>query len=190
MDTAELRRLARLYDLEGYLFTEVTTRFRQTGTLEPYDFFAIVIWKSNRAKTKIKQGLTQAGLTVGALMTRISEAPTPAAKVETLLQVWGIGLPMASAILSVCYPQEFTVLDYRAWETLQGMGVAGLPARKPVTVDAYLQYCQVCRAFAAQHKLALRDLDRALWAKSWEEDILKIVENLDTLAISGLASKN
>ncbi len=73
---------------------------------------------------------------------------------------------MASAILSVCYPQEFTVLDYRAWETLQGMGVTGLPVQKPNTVDAYLHYCQVCCMFAAEHNLSLRDLDRALWAKN------------------------
>lgn len=167
--------MARLYDLEGYLFDEVTTRFQRTGTLEPYDFFAIVIWKSNRAKTKIKQGLAQAGLTVGALMTQLAEAATPAAKVATLLQVWGIGLPMASAILSVCYPQEFTVCDYRAWETLQELGVTGLPSHQPTTIAAYLRYCQVCRAFAEHHQLSLRDLDRALWAKNWEGDLHELI---------------
>ncbi len=53
MDTTELQRLAKLYSLEGYLFNDVTLQFQQTGTLTPYDFFAIVVWKSNRAKTKI-----------------------------------------------------------------------------------------------------------------------------------------
>lgn len=174
-DTTELQRLAKLYNLEGYLFDVVTVRFQQTGTLNPYDFFAIVIWKSNRAKTKIKQGLAQAELTVETLIARLAQASTPAAKVETLLQVWGIGLPMASAILSVCYPQEFTVLDYRAWQTLQEMGITDLPARQPGTVDAYLQYCRACRAFAERHQLSLRDLDRAMWTKSWEDDLQRLL---------------
>lgn len=178
MNTTELQRLTRLYNLEAYLFDEVSARFQQTGTLNAYDFYAIVIWKSNRAKTKIKNGLAQAGLTTEALMTRLAEASTPAAKVATLLDVWGIGLPMASAILSVCYPQEFTVLDYRAWDTLQDIGVTGLPSRQPASVDAYLQYCQVCRTFASEHKLSLRDLDRALWAKSWEDGVLALIKTL------------
>ena len=45
-DPQELRRLATLYDAERYLFDIVSPRFAQTGTLPPYDFFAIVIWKS------------------------------------------------------------------------------------------------------------------------------------------------
>lgn len=140
-----------------------------------YDFFAIVIWKSNRAKTRIKQGLAQAELTVEALLAQLVAAATPAAKVEMLLQIKGIGLPIASAILSVCYPEEFTVLDYRAWETLQSLGITGLPPKKPNTVEAYLRYGQVCRGFAEQHELSLRDLDRALWARSWEDDLLALI---------------
>jgi thermostable 8-oxoguanine DNA glycosylase len=175
LDSAELRRWLRLYDLEGYLFEEVRRRFEAEQTLRPYDFFAIVIWKSNRAKTKIKGGLAEAGKTVEALMKEVSEAATPLAKVEVLLQIWGIGLAMASAILTVCCPEEFTVLDYRAWKTLQQASVDGLPERYPQSPEAYLAYCRACKELADRMGLSLRDLDRALWAKNWEDDLLELI---------------
>lgn len=172
---AEFRRLAHLYDLEGYLLEVVSTRFAAKQTLDPFDFFAIVIWKSNRSKTKIRQGLAAAGLSVEALMRQVGQAGSPEAKMGVLLAVHGIGLSIASAILSVCYPEEFTVLDYRAWKTLQQLGVAGLPAKPPHNVPTYLQYCGVCRDLAGRVGLSLRDLDRALWARSWERDLLRLI---------------
>jgi thermostable 8-oxoguanine DNA glycosylase len=175
INPTEFRRLACLCDLERYLLEVVSTRFATDGTLDPYDFFAIVIWKSNRSKTRVKQGLATAGLSVKSLMRGVHQADSPVAKVEALLQVHGIGLPIASAILSICYPDEFTVLDYRAWESLQQLGVAALPGRFPDNTSTYLQYCQVCQGLARRMGLSLRDLDRALWARSWEKGLVELI---------------
>jgi len=177
-DPQEARRLAALYGTEGYLFETVSPRFALTGTLSPYDFFAIVIWKANRTKTKIVRGLASIDRTVEALMRDVSRASTPADKVETLLQVPGIGLAMASAILTVCYPDQFTVLDYRAWDTLHSNEVPDLPSHYPSTTAEYLQYCTACRDLALRIDLSLRDLDRALWAKSWEDDLLGLTRDM------------
>jgi len=177
-DPQELRRLATLYDAKRYLFDIVSPRFAQTGTLPPYDFFAIVIWKSNRTKTKIARGLASIGKTVEALMREVSAASAPQFKIDLLLQVPGIGLAMASAILTVCYPDEFTVLDYRAWDTLRSSNVPGLPSRYPATTTEYLQYCLACKHFAQRVDLSLRDLDRALWARDWEDDLLRLTRDM------------
>ena len=178
LDSVKLCQWLKLYDIERYLFEEVSQRFGDKRTLEPYDFFAIIIWKSNRAKTKIKKGLARAGKSVRELMRKVSQADTPEAKVETLLQIWGIGLPIASAVLTVCYPEEFTVLDYRAWETLKEAVVSDLPSRYPRSTKEYCQYCRACRHFANQMGLSLRNLDRALWAKSWQDDLLDLTKGL------------
>jgi len=175
LDDAELNRLVRLYNLEDYLFEVVSRRFRESQTLDPYDFFAIVTWKSNRTKTKIMSGLANSGWSVPSLMHEVNAATNPQAKVGALLRVWGIGLALASAILTVCYPEEYTVLDYRAWEVLCESGVEDLPRRYPLTVEEYLQYCRACQRLAADKGVSLRDLDRALWAKSWEDDLLELI---------------
>jgi len=46
LDQVEMQRLVKLYDLECYLFGEVSSRFKERQTLTPYDFFAIIVWKS------------------------------------------------------------------------------------------------------------------------------------------------
>lgn len=45
----------RYYDLESYLLGEVRSRFASEGSLGAFDFFSIVIWKANRAKSKIAE---------------------------------------------------------------------------------------------------------------------------------------
>lgn len=172
---AEYLRLARLYNLERYLFDEVSARFRRDGTLSADDFYAIIVWKSNRTKTKIQKGLEAAGLTASDLMDKVAKAGDDLARVKLLRTVKGIGLPIASAILTVGYPDRFTVLDYRAWESAQAEGLKGLPASEPATPRAYLKYRDACQAFAGQVGLSLRDLDRALWARSWEKDLQVLI---------------
>jgi len=177
LEAAELHECLKLYALDRYLFEQVHPRFRKEGILEPFDFFAIVAWKSNRTKTKIKRGLEDAGKSVQELMGEVAQAETPRDKVEVLLQVRGIGLAVASAILAVCDAETFTVLDYRAWETLPRASLEGLPERSPVTPAEYLDYCRVCRRLAEQVGMSLRDLDRALWAKSWRDDLCELIQS-------------
>lgn len=45
------------YYLEQYLFDVVSARFQTVGTLSAFDFFCIVIWKANRAKSKVAKRL-------------------------------------------------------------------------------------------------------------------------------------
>jgi thermostable 8-oxoguanine DNA glycosylase len=177
LDSVELGECLELYNIEDYLFNKVRERFKPEGAMEPFDFFAIVAWKSNRTKTKIRKGLDDAGKTVQGLMKEVAQAATPRDKVEVLLRVWGIGLAIASAILTVCNPDEFTVLDYRAWDVLEGASLQGLREDYPVTPDEYLNYCRVCRQLAEQVGMSLRDLDRALWAKSWRDDLRELVQS-------------
>ena len=42
----------------------------------------------------------------------------------------------------------------------------------------YLQYCLACKDLAQRVDLSLRDLDRALWAKDWEEDLLVLTRDM------------
>ena len=107
------------YDLEGYLFKVVSTRYSQNKTLKAFDFFCIVIWKANRAKSKVAERLLAHGnsqpileTAVDSLLTAISEAKDQRTRLSVLIEGWGFRLPMASAILTVLYPEDFTVYRY------------------------------------------------------------------------------
>ena len=101
------------YHLECHLELTVKARFHQDGELGAFDFFCIVIWKANRAKSRVAERLLSTGLgsldeSARALTRAVAAAPTSRLKLELLIREWKILLPMASAILSVLYPEDFT----------------------------------------------------------------------------------
>jgi thermostable 8-oxoguanine DNA glycosylase len=157
---------ADFYDLDSYLFKKVTRKFEKEGTLNSFDFYAIVTWKANRAKTKVLLGLKTKGLSPNELMSRVHDISNNREKMQFLANIPGIGTPIASAILTVCYPERFTVIDYRAWETLLHFGHV-LAKTMPTDIDGYFdKYLPVCKSLANDMKLSLRDLDLVLWGRS------------------------
>jgi len=162
------------YDLDHYLFDQVTKRFEQEHTLSAFDFFAIITWKANRAKTKVQAGLRTANLIATRLMKRVRSIHDDSEKMQALDNVPGIGIPIASAILTVCYPTRFTVLDYRAWETLHELNYVSYQTM-PDSIKGYFErYLPVCKHLAEQMKITLRDLDLALWGWSQRKSIEEV----------------
>jgi adenine-specific DNA glycosylase len=117
--------------------------------LSAFDFFATIIWKSDRSKTKVKKGLEKAGKTVEVLMHEVSQAEELQSRVDVLTQIDGIGIAIASAILTVGYPETFTVLDYRVWGILKKHKIVGLPKSYPHNSRTYVRYCEACQKLAA-----------------------------------------
>jgi len=123
---------------------------------------AIVRWKSERAvhylignsNEKIRRVLSIAAS---------PESPTETA-VNALLELHGVDLLVASAILAAIYPERYTVLDYR---TLEALGHARHD------VHFYEEYLDFCKRLADSNIVRpqsdlpaptqLRALNRALW---------------------------
>ena len=111
------------YDLEKYLFTTVHDRFHKQGSLGCFDFFCIIIWKANRAKSKIARRIL--AQYPGSIENAISEltagifnSTSEKEKLKYLVQDCGFRIPMASAILTVLYPEIFTIYDVRVCDSL------------------------------------------------------------------------
>jgi hypothetical protein len=83
-------------------------------------------------------------------------------------------LPMASAILTVLWPDEFSVYDRRVCEQLNDFEwVANRVPRR--TWDGYMAFRDAVVAAAPSH-LSLRDKDRYLWGRSNAEQLEKDLE--------------
>lgn len=163
----------QFYDLEGYLFKIVSTRYVQNKTLTAFDFFCIVIWKANRAKSKVAERLLahgngQANLeaAVGDLLSAISEAIDQKTRLSVLIETWGFRLPMASAILTVLYPDDFTVYDIRVCDVFDDFKDAQYKTNFATLWDRYSAYVTAVRS-AVPECSSLRDKDRFLWGKSF-----------------------
>jgi hypothetical protein len=161
------------YDLESYLFKVVSIRYARDKTITAFDFFCIVIWKANRAKSKVAKRLVahcngRANLesAVCSLLAAISEAKDQRARLSVLIEGWGFRLPMASAILAVLYPEEFTIYDIRVCDVLGDFKDAQYKTNFATLWERYAAY-----VIAVKDKVptcsSLRDKDRFLWGQSF-----------------------
>ena len=92
--------------------------------------------------------------------------------VKALLELQGVDVPVASAILAAIFPERYTVLDFRSLEALGH-------ARHDVSF--YEEYLAFCRRLAESEIVKpqsdlpaptpLRALDRALW--EWSKANMK-----------------
>jgi hypothetical protein len=121
---------------------------------------AIVRWKSPRRAALIDEN---ADKEIAVALQFASAATTPESMaIAVLTALRGVGIPMASAILTAINPERYTVLDFRA---LASLGISNWPDR----IAFYLAYLEECRQLAVKHGRPLRTLDRALWQWSKEQ---------------------
>ncbi len=179
-----MRDYLKYYDLERYVFEDVHRRFHAEHSVGAFDFFSIVIWKANRAKSRIALKLLagDAGrrrdldAIARTLTSALYDAATAKERLRLLIVDWKFALPMASAILAVFWPEEFTIYDYRVRQRLS------FPELKHLTDfnriwDGFTDY-QMKVAAIAPAELNLRDKDRYLWGES---SALQLERNIGSL---------
>ncbi len=178
------------YDIETYLFSKLHRRFHRDRCLYAFDFFSIVRWKSNRARAQILKGLKERcsnlDQAVRCVTREIHEAEDHENRLKNLMGVRGVGLAMATAILAVLYPDDFTVYDTRVCKQLKRCGLgrfSNLGNRSAETIwEGYKEYRGAVRK-AAPEGLGLRDMDRWLWARDMVHDLIGVGCTLDTRAL-------
>jgi hypothetical protein len=162
-------------DLERYLLNTVRPRFLKAGKLSAFDFFCIVIWKANRAKSKVAAKLLERGAgdleaTVSKLTQELAKAKTDEQRLHCLIEDWKLRLPMASAILAVLYPDTFTVYDVRVTDVLGRFKyIADI---KPFS-SLWARYQEFCNAVAEATPGAAtwRERDHILWGESFARQL-------------------
>lgn len=168
------------YDLETFLFRDVHQRFQEQGWLDAFDLMSIVIWKANRAKSRIAcrllatSGCSTLDEAARQLTGRIHKAGAARERLAVLIDEWGFLLPMASAILSVLYPDDFTVYDYRVCEQLEEFGKLGQLTSVDRIWPDYEAYVRQVRA--SRSGLSLRDCDRFLTGQSMGEQLERNIQ--------------
>jgi len=175
-----IKRVAAKYEIkdkEVELFSrDFGTPIRQRGYLQRGELLDIVGWKSARQTPNAGENEAKTVRCVTRFAFQIAKE-TPAAAVHLLSYLKGVQVRMASAILAVFDPRRYTVMDKRAWKTLQTLQRRDetrvpLPTTEPFSEthldnpDIFSQYLCCCRELAARHKVDLRTLDRCLWVSN------------------------
>lgn len=154
---ARIRTLASRYrDDREFDAMRAGQRIRQ-GDFTFVNLAPIVDWKSTRARSRVRENKVKDVEDV--LRVVITPDYGDRLKVAALTGLCGVAVPMASAIMTAIYPDDFTVIDYRALETL------GVKNPSP-TVGYYLDYLNFCRTESKVRDVSLREFDKALWQQS------------------------
>ena len=187
LQSATMMDYRQFYNLEPYLFEIVTKKFHEQGFLCAFDFFCIVIWKANRAKSRIAQRIISSeNLTEGNLEERVRyltktlyEKQTRKDKLRYLMNDLKFRLPMASAILTVLYPDEFTIYDVRVCNQLSGKERYLRLVNRSDFEEVWEGYMAFKKAVedAVPFVSGLRDKDRYLWGEDFYEQLSTDIRN-------------
>lgn len=162
------------YDPEHRVFPHLAGH-HEGQRLSPRDVLLILKWKLGRIReihstTVNKQNMAR-------INQAIHDATMPETKIaalESLASVPGIRLATATAILTVCYPTDFTIIDQRVLAQLE---------LNPATTDGWSAQEYVRRYLPRVEECAktwgctLRDADRALWGLSVSKRIEQIIHS-------------
>lgn len=70
----------------------------------------------------------------------------------------GVGVPVASAILALIYPEEYAVIDRLNWRVLYNKD------KEEFTINQYKKYLSDIKSFAKELKWLPQEVDLAVWA--------------------------
>jgi hypothetical protein len=162
----QLRVLVRRYlsteeDAKTAVLIRELRQARVRGYLKRDELEKVCRWKSARAIHLIKSnsGARVRTATRRALVTRSERR-----RLEALLTLSGVSLPMASAILMLLQPRRYGVIDIRVWQVLYAMdAVTKKSSGVGFTFNNWYQFLIIIRYFAKKLGVGARDIERSLF---------------------------
>ena len=158
--------------MNSYLFNEVSRKYQEQGYIYAFDFFCIIIWKANRAKTNRFKKITKIAKSYDLnkiceeITVNLYDIKANEEKLRYLIEHWQFGIPMASAILSVLFPDDFTVYDVRVCQILKKHGNLINKTNIEGIITGYFEYVKDVIDKIPKKK-TLRDKDVFLWGESF-----------------------
>jgi hypothetical protein len=168
------------------VFPKIREKVSKQQGLSKRDILLILKWKLGRIKGSNAETVSDANL------EKINEAIVDARKADgaidalkALDKIPGIGLATATAMLTVCYPDSFTIIDERVLGSLD-LYPSGYEKKKKKkkkystddwTAKSYVdEYLPRVRERKAQWSRTLRETDQALWGLSVNQRIEKVIK--------------
>jgi hypothetical protein len=134
---------------------------RTRGYFTPSELEDVCKWKAHRAIGHIK---ANAPALVKSVTSRALGTRSERLRLEALLELRGVGVPMASAILMLMDPRRYGVIDIRVWQVLHAIGtVKTNPKGTGFRFQHWYQYLCIIRHVAKTLGVRARDVEWALF---------------------------
>ena len=86
-------------------------------------------------------------------------------KLRTLTLIYGVGIPVASSILTLCFPKEYSVIDFRNWRQLYKQ----TEKKSSYSTNEYIKYLGIIKGLAFKFNVTTQEIDLAIWQKDINE---------------------
>ena len=142
----------------------LTRRLRHVkgaGEFSRAEFLRMGAWKSPRAAPHYRKN---SAARVRAVSRAALASRSERRRLELLVGLNGVSVPIASAILTLIDPRRYGVLDIRAWQMLYAMrGVDANPAGRGFSVGQWLRYLETLRSHARRLRASARAVEYTLF---------------------------
>jgi hypothetical protein len=147
---------------DAKLIQELQT-VRQRAYLNQEEFLKICFWKDPR-QLRRKDWTAHSDETLMDTSKRAFAQTEEAQKILWLCRLKGVGVPVASAILTLCYPEQYGVIDIRIWQLLHAYGEVDYDEQgDKLTVLHWLDYLPKIRSWAKSFETQARLIELTLF---------------------------
>jgi len=78
-------------------------------------------------------------------------------RIDILSSIRGVGVPVASAVLALIFPDDYSVIDFRVWRQVFGY------KKNSFTISDYKKYLKILRNFSKKLGWPVQEVDMAIW---------------------------
>ena len=135
--------------------------FSENKYLDRKTFIKLCLWKSKRPKKQYEDKINSEGR-IKEIVSIALNSDDEFIKINTLRLLKGVSWPVASVILHFAEPKKYMIMDFRAIWSL------GWKQPKSYDFDFWQKYTSEVNEIAKKNKVTLRQLDKALWFYSKE----------------------
>ena len=157
MKLANLKKYLSLYNQEDYLFNFIGPQIRKRGFMKFDEFYKIGMWKSFRPKQKYLKNQNM----IEEITKEAFREKDERKKVEKICSLKGVGVPTASAILTIVFPDKYAIIDIRCIEMLERLKFS---IKNAMTFKNWVKYLEIIRGLAIDNNITPREVDKVLFA--------------------------
>jgi len=154
-------RLAAREDAEAVLRYKRFRAARRRGYLTHGEFVEACRWKSPRPIRHVRSNTHHR---VRAATEAVLATRDEAERLDTLVRLKGVSVPMASAILTLLDPKRYGVIDIRVWQLLHSVGAVSENAKGVrFTVSQWLHFLGILRRLSSRLGVTARAVELTLF---------------------------
>ena len=134
---------------------------KEKGFITKDEFLKIGMWKSPLPK---KLYLSNSEQEIKSISKEVLLTDFEKRKIELLVSLKGVGIPVASAILTLIDPKNYGVIDIRVWQTLFLYGAVNVkPTGRNLNFNNWYNYLMKLRYYAQKFNVNARTIEQTLF---------------------------